>query len=205
MPAEAPTLDPPALLLLDARHRVTVDEYRRMAEAGVFGAQAKVELLEGVIVEKMTKNPPHVLATDLVQSLLTRTVPVGFFPSMGNPIAIDARDSEPEPDAAIVRGQPRDYEDRRRTAADVALVVEVSDTSYPLDRQQKWITYAAARIPVFWIVDLARRRLEIHSEPEGGGDSAYYAKAEILGPEDSARIVLDGVEVGIFQVAEILP
>ncbi len=83
--------------LLLARRRITVAEYHRMAEAGVFGPDARVELLEGVIVSKMSKNPPHVLATDLLDDLLHRLVPADFFVSMGNPVTIEERDSEPDP------------------------------------------------------------------------------------------------------------
>ena len=61
--------------LLDFRHRITVEEYHRMAEAGIFGPEPRLELLEGVLIDKMTKNPPHVLATDLLDEFLHRFCP----------------------------------------------------------------------------------------------------------------------------------
>ncbi len=135
--------------LFDFRHRITVEEYHRMIDAGVFGPEPRVELLEGVIVEKMTKKPPHVLATDLLDELLHHLLPrgSGYAISMGNPVTIEDRDGEPEPDAMVMRGRLRDYTGRRRTPADAALVIEVSQTSYHYDRYDKWVTYAAAVFP----------------------------------------------------------
>ena len=193
--------------LFDVRHRITVEEYHQMIEAGVFGPEPRVELLEGVIVDKMTKKPPHVLATDLLDDLLHHFLPrrSGYFVSMGNPVTIEERDGEPEPDAMVLRGRPRDYAGRRRTPADAALITEVSDTSYRYDRFDKWVTYAAARVPIYWILDLNRGRLEIHSEPAGEGETAYYTHTQILGPDDEVVLILDGREVARFAVREILP
>ena len=103
--------------LLDVRHRITVEEYHRMVDAGVFGPEPRLELLEGVLIDKMTKNPPHIVATDLLEDLLHHLLPrgSGYFISMGNPVTIEDRDGEPEPDAMIVRGNIRDYTGRRRT------------------------------------------------------------------------------------------
>ncbi len=176
-----------------------------MLDAGALGDDPRVELLEGVILDKMSKNPPHVLATDLLQYLFFRLLPPGFFVSMGNPVTIEERDSEPEPDAQVLRGELRDYAGRRRTPADALIVVEVSDTSYRIDRDQKWSTYAASDVPAYWIVDLNRRRLEIHTEPTGDGDSARYARSQTLGPDDEVPLVLDGREVARFVVKDILP
>lgn len=192
-------------VLMERRHRITVAEYHRMLESGSLGDEPRVELLEGVILDKMTKDPPHVIATDLIDDLLHLLLPPGYFVSMGNPVTIEERDSEAEPDAQVFRGTPRDYAGRRRTQRDAALVIEVSDTSYRVDRGQKWITYAAAGIPVYWVVDLNRRVLEVHSEPAGAGDAARYARSQTFGPDDEAPIVLDGREAARFAVRDILP
>jgi Uma2 family endonuclease len=193
--------------LMEKRHRITVEEYHRMLDSGVLGPEPKVELLEGVIVEKMTKKPPHVHATDLLEDLLHHLLPrgCGYFVSMGNPVTIEDRDGEPEPDAAVFRGSTRDFGDRPHTPAEAALLAEVAHTSYDYDRYAKWVTYAAARVPVYWIVDLNRRRLEVHTEPTGEGEAAIYTRTQILGPDDEVALVLDGREIGRFPVKEILP
>lgn len=201
MATVAQEIESPMALILDRRHRITVAEYQRMAEAGVFDPESRLELLEGVLVEKMTKNPPHVLAADLIGDLLHRVVPEGYFPSMGNPVSIEERDSQPEPDAQIVRGSPRDYAGRRRGPGDAALVIEVADTSYVTDRRVKWLLYAAAGVPVFWLLDLRRRVLEVHTDPAPEG----YRTLQTLGPDEEVSLVLDGREVARFPVRDILP
>ncbi len=131
--------------------------------------------------------------------------PEGYFVSRRSPLTIRDRDGEPEPDVLVLRGKIRDYADRERTPADAALLAEVSDTSYDYDRRAKWVTYAAARVPVYWIVDVNRRRLEVHTEPTGEGEAAVYGRTQIFGPDDEVPLILDGREVGRFPVKEILP
>lgn len=191
--------------LLAQRRRITVEEYHLMGDLGLLGEGRRCELIEGVIVDKMTKNPPHVLATDLIGEIFHRLVPIGFFVSMGNPLTVVERDSEPEPDAQILRGSPRDFLNRRRTQRDAALVVEVADSSYRIDRKSKWSTYAAAGVPIYWLLDLNRRRLEVHTGPIGDGRTGRYETTQLLGPDDEATIVLDGREVARFFVRDILP
>lgn len=203
--ATAVAMADPMAVLVEKRHRITVAEFHRMCEAGVFGVEPRVELLEGVILDKMTKGQPHVIATDLIDDLLHRITPAGYHVVMGNPLTIEERRSEPEPDAMIIRGAIRDYTDRRRTPADAALVIEVSETSYDIDRSPKWATYAATRVPVYWIVDLNEHRLEVFTNPAGEGLTAYYAQSQILAPDDEVPLVLDGREVARFAVRDILP
>lgn len=202
-------LEPPATQgrLLDVRRRITVEEYHRLIDSGILGPDPRVELLEGVIVEKMTEKTAHVQGTDLLDDFLHRHLPggCGYFASMGNPLTIEDRDGEPEPDGMVVRGEIRDFTNRRRTPADAALVAEISDTSYNYDRYDKWTTYAASRVPVYWIVDLNHRKLEIHTEPTGDAKTARYARSRIYGPDDEAALVLDGREIARFLVREILP
>src|SRR5262249_35568479 len=193
--------------LFDIRRRITVEEYHQMLEAGIFGPEPRVELLEGVIVEKMTKKPPHVQATDLLEDLLHHVLPrgCGYFISMSNPVTIEDRDGEPEPDVTVLRGNPRDYAGRQHTPADAALLIEVAQTSYDYDRYDNWVTYAAARVPVYWILDLNHRRLEVHTEPTGEGEAAVYARTEFYGPDDEVPLILDGREIARFPVREVLP
>jgi Uma2 family endonuclease len=126
---------------------------------------------------------------------------------MSNPITLEERNSEPEPDASVLRGQARDYKDRRRTPTDAAVVIEVAETSYPLDRHQKSVIYAASNVPVYWIVDLNRRRLEVFTDPvaEPPGSAAYFAQTRVYLEAEEVLLVLDGREVARFAVREILP
>jgi Uma2 family endonuclease len=185
-------------------YRFGVDQYHRIAELGIIGEDEPVELLEGLLVTKMTKNPPHVLATGLVQDALTQLVAGGgWHVSVQDPVTTD--ESEPEPDVKVVRGARRDYTGRRVGPRDVALVVEISDTSIDEDRGRKKRIYARARIPIYWIVNLVARRLEFHDDPTGPADAPDYRNRRELGPDDEVPVVLDGREVGRVAVGDILP
>ncbi len=76
---------------------------------------------------------------------------------------------EPEPDIAIIRGSDADYRGRLPTAADVALLVEVSESTLRQDRGQKRTAYARAGIPVYWIVNLVDRQVEVYTRPVKAG------------------------------------
>ena len=197
----APAPDP----VFEHRHRFSVEEYFQIIESGALGPEPRTELIDGVIIDKMTKNSPHIIATDLVQYLFIRLVPAGYFFTMGNPVVIEALNSVPEPDAMVVRDDPRDIRGRGATPAVTALAVEVADTPYALDRSRKSKLYAMAGIPIFWLVDLNRRRLEVFSNLSGQGDQSQYDSAKSFGESDEAPFVLDGQEIARFRVSEILP
>ncbi len=184
-------------------YRLTVEQYLAMAEAGILTEEAPVELLEGWLVEKMTKRPPHMVATGLLVDLFPRLLPAGWLLTVQDPIATP--DSLPEPDAAIVRGARRDYRERRPTAADVAMVVEVADTSLQQDRGTKKRLYARAGIPIYWIVNLGERQIEVYTEPTGPAEEPDYRQRQDYGPADMIPVRLDGAEVGALAVRELLP
>jgi Uma2 family endonuclease len=184
-------------------YRLTVEQYHAMARAGILMEDDPVELLEGWLVQKMTKYRPHVIATDLVRRALERLLPSDWYVAIQDPIM--TADSEPEPDVAVVRGEVRDFPDRHPGAADVAVVVEVADSSLQQDRGAKKRLYARAGINVYWIVNLIDRQIEVYSEPSGPVQRPDYGQTHNFGPTDSVPVVLDGVEVGELAVQELLP
>src|SRR5262249_10486828 len=107
--------------------RFSVDEYHRMIDSGVLTDEDRVELLEGWIVPKMTRNPPHDTIIALLQNrVLGPQLPAGWF--CRSQSAVTTEDSEPEPDLAVIRGDERDYLKRHPGPKDMTLVIEVSDT-----------------------------------------------------------------------------
>src|SRR5262249_3124146 len=118
----------------------------------------------------------------------------------GKPVRLPSQISEPEPDRCAVRGGIRDYLRRHPEPADIALIVEVSDTSLIGDRKMSQI-YAAAGIPVYWIVNLVHGQDEVYvcSGPDGSGSRP------IVKPGRRVPVVLDGAEVGRIRVADTLP
>lgn len=189
----------------DRLYRLSIEQYHRIAEAGIIPAKAPVMLLEGLLVTKMTRHQPQIIGTNLVQEALTRALPVGWHVSMGNPITIADEDSEPEPDAQVVRGSPRDYKDRRVEPRDVALVVEVVDSSLPDNQGIMKRIYARAGIPVYWIVNIPAGRLEVYTDPPGPDQNPDYRRREEFGPSDVVPLVLDGREVARIAVRDLLP
>ncbi len=170
--------------------------YERMIDAGIFGGDDHIELLDGEIVEMAPQNSPH--AT--VISILIRRFTIGFGEDFHvraqAPIAL-SDDSEPEPDIAVVRGQPRDYRDAHPAKAE--LIVEVSDTTLAYDRGRKRSAYARAGIAEYWILNTRSRRLEIHRQPTG----ADYALRTEVGADESV-MPLAKPDLAL-RVADLLP
>lgn len=182
---------------------LTVEQYHAMARAGILEEGAPIELLEGYLVEKMTKHPPHSVATQLTQDALRRVLPSGWRARAQEPITLV--DSEPEPDVAIVRGDARHYLARHPGPTEVALVVEVADSSLTVDRGAKRRIYARAGIPVYWIVNLVDRCVECYADPVGPARNPLYTSTEVYAPGEQLPLVIDGVEVSLIAVDDILP
>jgi len=203
-PPDAPAIDrPPPAVPSDPIWRLSVAQYHDMIRAGILTEDDPVELLDGWLVSKMTKNPPHRVATYLLRRALEEVIPQGWHvDSQG---AITLATSEPEPDAAVVRGEPRAYVDRHPGPKDVALVVEVADASLHRDRGFKRRLYARAAIPVYWIVNLVERVLEVYTDPTGQIDEPDYRQHRDYGPTEEVPLVVEGREVGQIAVSAVLP
>jgi Uma2 family endonuclease len=185
-------------------YRFSVEQYEKMAECGILSRNDRVFLLDGLVVQKMTFRPPHVIAMDQLTILLVRATPAGWYPSNQMPLVIGPK-SEPEPDLKIVRGIPNDYRRQNAGPQDVVLVIEVSDTSLHLDQTIMKARYAAAGILVYWIVNLRDDRVEVYSDPTGPDSTPDYRRREEFGRGDSVPLVLDGHEVARIAVSDILP
>lgn len=186
----------------DRLHRLTVDQYHRMIQAGVLVEGAPVELLEGLLITKMTKNPPHDTALDLTQNAIADLLPAGWRVRVQS--AITTGDSEPEPDVSVVLGPARRYVKAHPRPKEIALVVEVADASLFEDRGRKARLYARARIPVYWIVNLQESEVEVYTNPKGARSRAYCQRDD-YGIDESVPLIIEGGEVGQIPVRELLP
>lgn len=158
-----------AVAISDAR-RLTREEYERLVDEGFFDPDARIELIHGRLVEMAPQTTFHSVGVNLAQVALGHVFGEGFAVRVQLPLAIDP-DSEPEPDVAVVTGNPRDYTYSHPTSA--VLVVEVSESSIKIDREKAEI-YARAGVPEYWILNLDRCQLEVHRNLENG---AYASKA----------------------------
>ena len=176
-------------------YRLTVEEYERIG--GLLRDQ-HVELIDGYLVKKMVKNPPHVLSCRLVDNEITRMNGPGWHTRLGDPIRIGRR-TEPEPDIALVRGTLKDYAARHPGPADIALIVEVADTTLAKDRRRRRM-YGPAGISIYWIVNLVDRQVEVYTEATADG----YASRTDYAAGTTVPLVIDGVVVGQIAVDDIL-
>jgi Uma2 family endonuclease len=183
--------------------RLRVDQYHEMVRSGILTEDDPVELLEGWLVAKMTKSPRHRLSTRATRLSLERLVPSGWYVEAQEPIT--TTDSEPEPDVAVIRGDPHEYADRHPGPGEVALIVEVADTSLPRDRTSKKRLYARAGIPIYWIVNLVEQQVEVYTNPTGDDEEPDYRQRQDFTAEDEVPLVVEGREVARILVGELLP
>ncbi len=179
---------------------VTVEEYERMIEDGEIGEHDDVELIKGRVVVKMGQGPIHASGSEKSRRPIERLVPLGWHVRIEKPVRMPAEDSEPVPDLSIVRGDIEDYLNRHPEPADVALIVEVAKSSVAIDRDQA-VILGAASIPLYWIINIPERQLEVYSNPAGG---AYPAPLR-LGESESVELIVGDEVVGRIAVADLLP
>jgi Uma2 family endonuclease len=177
---------------------LSVDQYVRMTELGILTEDDPVELLEGFLVQKMPRNSPHDYSITVITPVLVRLVPVGWV--VRCQCAARVGDSYPEPDFAVARGEAVRYRQSQPTADDLALVVEVADTTLDRDRQDKGRIYARAGIPVYWVVNVTDRQVEVYTDPTGDGADPQYRTVQTYGPGMIVPLVLDGHAVGTLAV-----
>lgn len=178
------------------RHRFSRTQYDRMVDAGVFGTDDRLELLDGEIIDMAPQKCRHATAVTLVADALRAIFGPGFTVRVQLPINLDDR-SAPEPDVAVVPGKPRDYRDAHPTRA--LLICEVADTTLAYDRGRKLAAYARAGIAEYWILDLTGETLEACRRPESGG----YTDRRVM-PADGQVTPL-AVSAQNILVRELLP
>ncbi len=183
--------------------RLSVEQYHEMIRAGILTTDDPVELLEGWLVVKMPKNPPHILATNLMRDALAQLLPKGWHINTQDPVTTES--SEPEPDVAVIQGTRRQYSERHAGPQDLALVVEVSDSTLGRDRGLKKRVYAETKIIIYWIVNLVDNQIEVYTDPTGPTEEPDYRRRQDYGPADDLPVVIAGVEVGRLAVRDLLP
>jgi len=178
--------------------------FDRMIEAGVFPPKNRIFLWNGRLVEKMTKNPPHVFAQNRLVRFFQSFALQGWFVEQNQPVTLGEK-SVPEPDLKVVRGTDEGFRKKRPQASDISLVVEVSDSSLPLDTRRVLENYARANIPVYWVVNIPDARIEVYSDPTGPDRWPAYRSRRDYGPDAEVPVILDGREVGKVAVKDVLP
>jgi Uma2 family endonuclease len=143
---------------LPRRHRLTVADYYRMAEVGILDPEARVELIDGEIIDMAPPGSPHAATVNYLNEVLMHAVEGRATLIVQNPVRL-GNYSEPQPDLALARRREDFYRERHPQPDDVLLLVEVAASSLKFDRDTKLPLYARHGIPEFWLVDLGSRRL----------------------------------------------
>ena len=184
--------------LLDQPHKYAIraEEFLRMGEAGVFAPEARLELIEGEIIEMAPINPPHAGHVIHLNELLRRGTGERALLSAQGPVLVSAR-SVLQPDFALLRRRPDFYKGALPGVADVLLLVEVSDASLAYDLKTKVPLYARSGIPEVWVVDINARAIHVFREPdESGYRSTFVARV----PE---RVACEALPEVAIQVSEL--
>jgi Uma2 family endonuclease len=200
LPVAMPELDSvPPEEIVGSLFRMTVGQYERLVQTGLLDGQP-IELINGLLVNKIEKSSPHSWTVEALREAIGRLLASGWSFRQEQPVAIPDL-NEPEPDLVVVRGSRDDYAKRHPRADDVALLIEVSDSTLEKDRGPKLRAYARGEIQVYWIVNLIDRQLEIHTSPSPTG----YRDRRVMAVGDEALLVIGGQEVGRIPVSTILP
>ena len=157
-----------AVLEYPQRYRVDVREYLRMAEAGVFGPEKRLELIEGEIIEMAPIGSPHAGVVNRLNRLMNRLAGSKALVAIQNPLIVGKR-SVPQPDLALLKPRTDDYGASHPTAEDVMVVIEVADSSLRKDRLLKGPLYAMSGFSEYWIVNVPEQVVEVHRGPTPQG------------------------------------
>ena len=186
-----------------APHRFTVERYHEMIEKGILTKNDRVELIEGQILEKSPIGGPHSYTVEELYDVLKAMLPPGWKISSQRPVTLP--ESEPQPDLSIVRGTNADYKNRHATPSEIALLIEVPDSSLATDRLLKSRVYAVAGVPEYWIVNLAEQQIEVHRQPRVNPTGAGYESRQVFSAFEKVPFALGGQTIGEIAVARILP
>lgn len=159
------------------RHRLTVADYHRMGEAGVFAADARVELIEGEVIDMAPIGSRHARAVNYLTTHLVEAVRRSAVVAVQNPVDLE-KHTEVQPDVAVLRMRADLYGISHPRPKDVLLIIEVADTTVRYDLDVKLPLYARAGVPEVWIVDLEVGVLRLFRDPAGGD---YREKQELGG------------------------
>lgn len=169
------TLDDPRI----KRHRLNVEQYHRMGEAGVFEPDARVELIEGEVIDMAPIGSRHFSMVGRLTRLLVEATGAHAFVSVQQSLRLDPF-NEPQPDIAVLKSRDDFYAASLPTGFDALLVIEVADTTLAFDLRTKARLYATHGVPVYWVVDLPAGLMHVHSAPHG---DAYSSVSALRNPD----------------------
>lgn len=182
-------------------YRFSVEDFEQMLAVGTFAGK-RVEMIEGQVYEKMVPNPPHDDCLESIDELIRALVPPGWRVRGQSGITLSA--SVMLPDVCVARGVRHAFARRRPGPTDIALIVEVADTTLADDRGVKAQAYARDGIAEYWIVNIPDRQIEVHTQPSGPTATPAYGHRQDYAAGSSMALTLDGVTVGTIAVNDVI-
>lgn len=180
------------------KHPISAAEYLRMGRGGVFSPEARLELIEGEIIEMAPTEPPHAGLVKLLNRLLGQRVGHKAVVSIQDPVILSDR-SVPQPDVALLEPRADLYRSSHPEAQDVRLVIEVADTTLGFDLRHKVPLYARGGIAELWVVDVNERVIHVFRDP---GEAGYGTSLVVRPGERLACVALPEAAV---EVGELFP
>ena len=150
------------------KHRLSVSDYHRMANAGIIARDAHMELIDGEIIEMTPIGSNHAGIVKRLIRLFSMAVGERAIVSAQDPIVLGT-DSEPEPDIALLAPRDDFYTDAHPGADEILLLVEVSNTSLRYDKDIKVPLYCRYGIPEVWLIDIENREISIFLDAGSNG------------------------------------
>lgn len=181
------------------RYRLTIDEYHRMGGAGVLQPDARVELIQGDLIEMAPIGSQHAGAVLYLLNRFILQLAQSAIVGSQNPIVLGS-DSEPQPDVLVLRPREDFYRSSHPTREDALLLVEVAETTMQYDRDVKIPLYARHGVPEVWLVDLNAAVVEVYRDPNP--DSASYASIRTVRAGTLAPLL---APIAAIDVGELLP
>jgi Uma2 family endonuclease len=191
--APAPSAQRPTEPTELARHRFTVDDYYRMAQAGILDEDSRVELLDGEIIDMPPFGPDHGGTVNRVARFFFEKLGRAAVIQVQNPVRLSQR-SEPQPDVSLLKPREDLYQRSHAVPQDILLLVEVADTTLERDRRGKLPLYARAGVAEVWLLDVPGRNITIYRQPAG---DAYAQTTRHAGDERFSPLAFPALSVGI--------
>ena len=175
-----------------SRHRLSVTDYFRMGETGILARDARVELINGEIIDMTPIGSRHAGAVNRLNRLLIRAAGDLAVVSVQNPIIL-GDSSAPEPDLCLLKSRDDDYTESHPRADDVLLAIEVADSSLAYDRDVKIALYAGYGIAEVWLVDLVNQQIFRFRQISSGTyqDESVLSEPGVVSPVSLPKISVD--------------
>lgn len=181
-----------------SRTRISVERYQKMVAAGVLTKYDRIELIEGEMIDMAPIGKVHSAITSQLHELLVTKLSGAATVVSGGPVNL-GNFSEPQPDLMVLKRRDDFYRAKIPDAADVMLLIEVSDTSLAFDQSIKLNLYARYGVTEYWVVDVTAKRVLVHRQPSQG---AYAQQVEVLGQETVSPLAFPDFKIA---VSELLP